>query len=372
MTKHTAKRRSELIAEEAAEWFIALRTPDAKAKSEFVEWLRASPEHVSEYLSIAALWEMLPQAKGQPSPGELVRLAAGTENVVELGQCDVGAERSSSPVQTAHRGSGLSRWFLGAAAAALAGAAALGVLTQFTGIDPNLYATEIGEQASISLPDGSIVTLNTRSTVRFEYGDSYRDVKLLSGEALFDVSKDPARPFRVMADSVVVQAVGTQFNVRKRSSDVTVTVVEGMVDVSASKGDRAPAGKVARRSDGSGSPSGPAPVQPVRLAVGQQARVQSRSGQVSVVETTVTEAIAWQERRLVFESITLGRVIEEFNRYNHPPLEIDDPSLEQLPISGIFRAHDRESFVLFLSEMRLAESYQRADGTIVLRAVTEK
>jgi transmembrane sensor len=106
------------------------------------------------------------------------------------------------------------------------------------------------------------------------------------------------------------------------------------------------------------------------LTVGQQARVESLSGQVAVTETRVAKATAWRERRLVFESLSLRDVIDEFNRYNDPPLAIEDPGLEQLPISGVFRANDRESFVQFLSQMQLAEADVRDDGTIVLRPVS--
>ena len=91
------------------------------------------------------------------------------------------------------------------------------------------------------------------------------------------------------------------------------------------------------------------------------------AGEVAVVEVAVDKATAWRERRLVFESMKLAEVIDEFNRYNDPPLVIEDPNLGAIPISGVFRANDRASFVGFLQTMSLAESEVREDGTIVLR-----
>lgn len=361
-----------MIAEEAAEWFIALKYPEARTKAEFLEWLKVSPEHVGEFLAVAALWDALPDVSAQPSIEELARLAAGDDNVIALS--DPNPPIPDAPVDTpqdavhsgTRRGPVRHVWLGFATAATLAVIVTGGLLTLVPPPeDPNLHTTAIGQQTSIPLPDGSMVTLNTQSTVRVDYSDGYRDIELLRGEALFDVAKDASRPFRVITDYAVIRAVGTQFNVRSAAEDVTVTVVEGIVDVSVTAA-RNPPGKAARGSTADQPAS--AVIEPVRLTVGQQATVESRSGEVTLVQAKVGKAIAWQQRRLVFESLSLKEVIDEFNRYNDPPLLIDDRELEQLPISGVFRSNDRDSFVQFLSQMGLAEPHTRADGTIVLRS----
>ena len=315
----------------------------------------------------------------QPGIEGLVALAAGEANVVELGSVPNEAARPTNSAdsisdETATSGTpvasprSLRNWSIGLAAAATLAAVVIGgVLTlRAPPADPNVYTTAIGEQTSLPLPDGSLVTLNTQSTLRVGYSERYRDIHLTSGEALFDVAKDLGRPFRVITEHAVVTAVGTQFNVRNVADDVVVTVVEGIVDVEATR--------VSSSSGGAGQ-VGAAPAageaqpvaQPARLTVGQQATV--ASGEVAVIETAVDKAMAWRERRLVFESLTLAEVIDEFNRYNDPPLLIDDPALRALPISGVFRANDRASFVQFLNQMDLAQSQTRADGTIVLRGM---
>ena len=94
-----------------------------------------------------------------------------------------------------------------------------------------IYATEIGERRSITLADGSTVDLNARSRVRIEFSKKERRVDLLDGQALFQVTKDKNRPFIVSSGDATVRAVGTQFDVYRRTNSTTVTVLEGRVAV---------------------------------------------------------------------------------------------------------------------------------------------
>jgi len=367
MSKDTSSKRIDTIAEEAAEWYVVLKDADARTKKSFAAWLQTSPEHIHEFLAIASLWDALPELSSQPSVAELVALASAEPNVVAFSSPDsVPSARIETPKVRRRNFAGVA-----AAAAATATLAAVvigGALTLMPPADdPNLYSTAIGEQTSLPLADGSIVTLNTQSTLRVAYSEGFRDIYLREGEALFDVAKDAARPFRVITEHAVIQAVGTQFNVHNHNGDVTVTVVEGIVDVNTNVGAVNPSGEIGTVL----LAEAPAVIeQAVRLTVGQQARV--AAGEVAVIDTTIDRAIAWQQRRLVFESLSLKDVIDEFNRYNDPPLLIDDHVLEALPISGVFRSNDRESFVQFLAQMQLAESHTRSDGTIVLRGMASE
>src|SRR6185437_13890973 len=106
------------------------------------------------------------------------------------------------------------------------------------------------------------------------YTQAERDIRLVRGEALFIVEHDPKRPFMVTAENARVRAVGTQFNVRDRTSSVDVSVVEGVVQVTASHQDR-------RASEGTGnivpSPAGPPEVAttPTRVSAGEVAHITS-------------------------------------------------------------------------------------------------
>ena len=96
---------------------------------------------------------------------------------------------------------------------------------------PTTYSTAIGEQRSFTLADGSTIELSPRSRVRVRLSDRERDIQLLDGQAFFTVTKDVNRPFVVAVDQARVRAVGTQFDVNKRRSGTTVTVLEGRVAV---------------------------------------------------------------------------------------------------------------------------------------------
>lgn len=345
-------RRDELLAAEAADWVIALEGADRRTREAFVAWLRTSPEHIREFLAVSAIWGGLPELSSQPSAEELVAAATRSSNVVAMR----GAKRVAARRRTRQPGP-RRRWPGRVAAVVLAGVAAGAMLLILpTSKDPDSYATMTGELHSVPLPDGSLVTLNTRSAIRIVYSAQYRDIHLEDGEALFEAAKDITRPFRVMVDQTMVEAVGTQFNVRKAADEITVTVSEGMVKVSSSGPDQ----HLKER----GSESDPPP--PVLLKAGQQARLRSESGKAVVADVAIEKVISWRERRLIFESLPLKQVIEEFNRYNDPPALIADKHLESLPISGVFRSNDRDSFFQFLYQMELAEHSMRADGTLVL------
>jgi transmembrane sensor len=83
----------------------------------------------------------------------------------------------------------------------------------------------------VTLPDGSVLQLNTDSVVETAYSPTERRVRLKKGEAFFSVAKNPQRPFWVDVGAVSVRAVGTAFNVRFRPEAVEVLVKEGKVSV---------------------------------------------------------------------------------------------------------------------------------------------
>src|SRR5690606_14686343 len=125
------------------------------------------------------------------------------------------------------RGNSGRRYAAAASVVILAGA----LLLVFVPTRPQVYSTGIGEQRTVKLADGSIVHLNTDSSLRVEYSPATREVHLVEGEALFVVAKEPARPFRVEAGQTTVQALGTQFNVYRRAGGIEVSVIEGAVRV---------------------------------------------------------------------------------------------------------------------------------------------
>lgn len=185
-----------------------------------------------------------------------------------------------------------------------------------------------------TLEDGSIIEINRGSTLEVAYTDEYRRVFLSYGEAVFDVAKDADRPFVVNVAGVDVQAIGTVFSVKYSSSEVGVLVTEGQVSVSYESD------SAAEGHDGLHS----------LLDVGQKAvvRLEPDNARVEVFDLNdveISEATLWRPRLLDYNSITLGELVEEFNRSNPIQVSFGDPSLEQISLSSSFWSDNVEGFV---------------------------
>jgi transmembrane sensor len=184
--------------------------------------------------------------------------------------------------------------------------------------------TAKGDIRRAPLADGSAVTLNTDTAIRAAFDGRMRRVDLLRGEALFDVAKDPARPFVVVAGDVRVRAVGTSFTVRTHADgQVGVIVREGVVEVW--RGDRG---------------------EPVRLSAEHAVRVADAGVLAPVVvgAAAVDRAMAWRQGQIDLDGLTLGQAADEFARYSDRHIVIDDPTVARLKMTGLFSASDPDGF----------------------------
>lgn len=96
-----------------------------------------------------------------------------------------------------------------------------------------LYETALGEHRTVVLDDGSRVDLNTATHLTVHLSRDRRAVALETGEVLFEVAPDPARPFVVTAGALRIRDIGTRFDVDRRPERVTVAVLEGRVQIDA-------------------------------------------------------------------------------------------------------------------------------------------
>jgi transmembrane sensor len=209
----------------------------------------------------------------------------------------------------------------------------------WTGADRGVtYATQTGEQRTVTLTDGSVVQLNSQSRLRVSFSEQERRVELIDGQALFEVAKNPARPFVVVSGTTSVQAVGTQFDVYRRSAGTVVTVLEGRVAVSGNTV-RGPAPSKLE-STGSGA---------VLLSAGEQIIV-TPTAVLAPKATNVEAAVAWTQKKLVFDAAPLSEVVAEFNRYSHQRLVLDNAELDEIRISGVFASSGVEHLVQFLQQ----------------------
>jgi transmembrane sensor len=323
-----------LITEAAAEWYVTNRQGlDEPQRRQFLSWIKESPVHVEEYLSVTQLSQDLKETFGHPdfSIDSLLERARKEEtNVESVFPLPPRVTPPRSPPW-------VSRWALGAAATAMM-TAVIAVFYLWPSTTPTpvraekplivRFATRHGEVLTRQLPDASVLHLDTDTAVTIRYSPGERRVDLEQGQAVFEVRHDSARPFHVVAGSAEIVDIGTTFNVYLHPDSTLVTVIEGEVIVSSLKA--------------------PANGGTTKLSIGQQVRVVP--GRAPTLPTLVDarRSSDWMKRQIAFKKEPLEHVAAEFNRYAATPIEIKTPALQRLPISGVFRTDDTESFLAFL------------------------
>lgn len=356
MSKPVTKSRQS-IAEEAAGWFVDWRekVPARSEKARFAQWLSESPVHVEEYLAIAKLYGELAHV----DPAAAIQI----DELVDETVVALHGHEAVDATPIAPR-----RWgLMGLAASGVLAVIAAGVFLFALDEEPLRYSTVLGEQRSVVLEDGSMVSLNTSTVIEVHFTDETRNVNLLRGEALFDVEKDLDRAFLVETGSALIRVTGTQFNVYEEEDGTAVTVLEGEVEVMPREAP--PDASTASKNIDSPTPrSGGI----ASLSVGDRALVKSGSAEIETTSIGNLEPVtAWTERRLVFDATPLSEIVKQFNRYNRQQLVLDDAALGALELSGVFGSHDPESFFLFLERIADVEIETSADGSEIRVRVAE-
>jgi transmembrane sensor len=371
--KNDLYSRSAPVSEQAAAWFLAFSSGevDEAGRRRFVKWLKSAPANIQEFLAIAALdLEVSRSPRLDATIDELI--ADARANVVVLDEAAATAEAAVGPEPAAGRQmTRQARWAI--AATVLLGLAVTLWFVLAPGSYDHEYRTARGEQRSITLEDGSLVVLNTLSEIRVEYTGSSRRTVLVAGEALFDVEKDPDRPFTVEAGPLAIRVTGTRFNIYRQDARTVLTVMEGEVEAGTAAmpgvhataaapadADREPPATVAE-------PVSAAP-ETVTVTAGEQVAVAADGSIARDADPNLDRATAWTQRRLVFDNETLARVSEEFNRYNQRPVVIEDPTCANRRITGVFNTTDSRTLVAFLEgqpgiRVRREQDAIRVSGT---------
>ena len=227
------------------------------------------------------------------------------------------------------------------------------VLEPFNTETDRIYTTAVGERLVVTLPDGSQVTLDTRSQLRVAWSKRERNVKLVRGQALFEVAKDRTRPFVVEARNQRLVAVGTAFDVRVEGRQMKVTMVEGTVRVE-------PATATL-----DGRTTSPSPVR--MLTAGEQLVVNAQSEDY-IHRTNPDRATSWQRGQLIFDDTRLEDAVGELNRYSQTQIVLADPTLADLRLSGAFATGRPNVFVEAVTSYFAVAVASRDSESIVLKA----
>ncbi len=376
---------SPQILDEASTWFIEFRAGSLTggARDEFMQWLRRSPDHIRAYLEISETYVRLPTSDAVP-PSETERLIAHVGSRLTGGIVPFNDRVALPPPGPTNpvRPRPWRAWAVAASALLLVG----GAVGAYLWTQRGLYTTGAGEERTVTLVDASRIELNARTRLRVIYSTHEREIQLLEGQALFRVAKDSARPFVVHSGVATVRAVGTQFDVYRKDSGTTVTVLEGRVAVySTARADQTTDGSEPANTGsnaasphplptalprdshpGSGSPglstataspdsaSNSSPFDPagsaaIFLSAGEQLTV-SRGGAVAQVPhaANVSAVTAWTRGQLEFQETALAEVADEFSRLSPRRLVIEDEELRDFKISGVYSSVDPASLILFL------------------------
>ena len=294
-------------------------------------------------------------------------LAADIEHGIAYGEAErawtiAGAVRDDPRIQArraALSGGGRARAFPGAAlAAGLAIAVLIGgalAVQQFIGPKPladQSFRTDVGQRSTVTLPDGSVVMLNTDTRLRTRSDGRRRLVYLDRGQAFFKVAHDRRHPFMVSAAGRTVTALGTAFDVRVEGHELKVVLVEGKVRVEGPPGVPPALGRRRQQAAPAAPPTGD--MQATEMLAGSELVAPDNSEWRLMRADTVRET-SWTRGQIVFDDQPLGAVVAELNRYSDQKMIIDDRALAQRPISGAFKPGDVQGFARSLASYGYAK-----------------
>lgn len=329
----------------AAAWRVRLTEAGLESSEAFEAWLAEDAANEAAWRQVAAPWDLLGQH-------------AATPGVMQARRDALARAGAQGRMATRERSGSRRAYWLSALAAGVmvVVAGALWLVAQ-----PTEYRTQFGERRVVTLEDGSKVSLDSQTAVQVRYTVAARKLKLLMGQARFDVAHHAQRPFSVDAGDRTVIATGTSFNIDLRESEVVVTLIEGQVLVTS-------------RASQAWLPivTTPTPTA-LPLDAGETLTAAIDAAETPRIEKASLDTVtSWESGRLIFDNETLDEVVEQVGRYARQPILIADDRAAKLRISGVFNVGDATTFVDTVSRYLPVRATSRPDGTIVISAVEKQ
>ncbi|RKD90832.1 FecR family protein [Mangrovibacterium diazotrophicum] len=174
-------------------------------------------------------------------------------------------------------------------------------------VDFNTIYTNRGNQFQLTLVDGTKVWLNSESSITYpaRFDGVIRKVEL-TGEAFFEVAKNPNQPFVVTARGVDVKVLGTHFNISAYNDDqfIKTTLVEGSVQVYNQ-------------------------AHSVRIIPGEQASIGNLQSEIKVSQVDVNQVLAWQQGFFEFTNATLPEIVKQISRWYDVDIRVEEGVLDK-------------------------------------------
>jgi len=323
---------------EAAAWRVRLAEAGQRTSPEFEAWSNDS-DNQAAWVQVSRAWDYFDD------------LAQAPEIVAAREAALADAKRAASQMARP----ALFRRLTGLAAAAMV-ICALSGAAYWWSQKPDDYRTAMGERRVVTLSDGSKLSLDADSEVTVRYEKNARSLRLLKGQARFDVAHDKKRPFSVIAGRQKVIATGTAFNIDMAGPKVLVTLIEGHVVVL----DEYETGVAV-------------PVQPkvIELKAGQQLSA-APSAAPEIAQANIQRVTAWTIGQLMFDDEPLSSVVERVNRYGGTQIIIADPNVGAMKISGVFNAGDVLGFVEIVTHYLPVRAVTEDPHTIALESQAKR
>jgi transmembrane sensor len=331
----------------AAAWFARQRSGEMTEQEarDLAVWLDADPAHRAAYDLAAQVWGAAEGVRANPT---MLAIRERAMKRRRLSWAVTGGAIAASLAMAVFGGwAMLDRPPTGPVIST-----AVATQADLAGAKARDFATAVGQRRTVTLEDGTLVTLDTNSAIRAREGGRVRLVELERGQAFFKVAHDRGRPFLVRAAGRTVVATGTEFGVRVDQGRIAVTLIEGSVRVEA---------PINGRGDGKFSRY----VQTTELTPGS--RLEAEDGRPwAISEVDTDRETSWMTDKLVFQDEPLVKVVAELNRYSGRRIVITDPSLADKPVSGSFRTDDVDESVRAIVSYGLARVSGEDASTVEL------
>ena len=218
-------------------------------------------------------------------------------------------------------------------------------------LDGEKHTTAGNERSTITLSDGSIVTLNRDTALDVAFTPSERKVRITHGQAFFEVAKNPNRPFVVAVADRTVTALGTQFDVRLDPDRIEIILVEGKVAV-----DHTDPSLLERLS-----------IRKSRLELRPGEKLVAALGEpVAITAIDARSNTSWRQGWVTFENESVVDVVAELNRYSDRQLVVPDDSVRNMRLSGVFRVGQPDRFAAIIQELLPIKAVQGSHGETLL------
>lgn len=201
-----------------------------------------------------------------------------------------------------------------------------------------------------TLEDGSMVQLNASAAIAIDFTGDRRVIRLLRGQAFFQVAHAPERPFVVLAGQTKVTALGTAFDVRYGHEDTEVTVTENAVRVEHDDED----------------------IPPLRVNEGEQATYDDTRKTTTVAPVDGLVALAWRRGQIAVDNTPLSNVVEEMNRHFRGRIVIAGSALADRRVSGTIKVADTKDALNFIKKVLGLEATRLGPLVVIHESLSGK